>query len=88
VQPSGDDGPRDAFSSKNAGIRLYHPEEDAAWAFGANGHLGYGDGEKVVSRACCLIRCCYRAIIVACGCGGETCGAVGDAPASSIRSIG
>src|SRR5881397_4054858 len=37
---------------------------------------------------CCLMCGCYRAIIVACGSGSGAGGAVGDAPASSIRSTG
>src|SRR3954447_15223201 len=48
--------------------------------------LADDDDVDIHGTACCLIYGCYRAIIVACGSGAG--GAVGDAPASSIRSTG
>ena len=50
IQPSTADEPHDAFSDKNAGIRRYHGDEVGPWQFGASGHLGFNDGENVVSQ--------------------------------------
>jgi hypothetical protein len=46
----GPDGVADRFSTKDVGVRLYHHQEDAAWRFGARGHLGYDDRERVDGR--------------------------------------
>ena len=50
VQPSTDDGPHDAFSSINVGIRRYHGNEVGPWPFGASGELGFNNGENVISQ--------------------------------------
>lgn len=50
VKPSRSDGDADNFSQLNAGIRRYQPGENNAWAFGANGELGYKNGESVLSQ--------------------------------------
>jgi hypothetical protein len=50
VWPGSSDEPRDAFSDKNAGIRRYHGAELGPWQFGPWGHLGFNDGESVISQ--------------------------------------
>jgi hypothetical protein len=50
VDPGSLDEPRDAFSDKNAGIRRYHGAELGPWQFGPWGHLGFNDGENVISQ--------------------------------------
>ncbi|MDR6636136.1 hypothetical protein J2X72_004950 [Phyllobacterium sp. 1468] len=50
IQPSSDDGPRDAFSNINAAIRRYHGSEVGPWPFGASGELRFNNGENVVSQ--------------------------------------
>jgi hypothetical protein len=46
----GPDGASDSFSNKDAAARRYLYAEDVAWAFGASGHLGYGNGEDVAEE--------------------------------------
>ncbi len=50
IQPSSADGPHDAFSGINAGIRRYHGSEVGPWPFGASGELGYNNAENVISQ--------------------------------------
>jgi hypothetical protein len=50
VRPSTEDGPRDAFSDRNVGIRRYHDNEVGPWPFGATGDLGFNNGENVISQ--------------------------------------
>jgi hypothetical protein len=50
IRPSSSDGQADSFSKINAGIRRYHGGENDAWAFGANGELGYNNAESVLSQ--------------------------------------
>jgi hypothetical protein len=63
------------------------------WTAESRAYVGdFGAGQALSDEQyalpCCLIGGCYRAIIVACGSGSGAGGAVGDAPASSIRSTG
>lgn len=45
-----DSGPANWFSTKDIGVRRYHPSEDRGWRGGPIGHLGYLNNEYLWNR--------------------------------------
>jgi hypothetical protein len=44
------DGAPDKFSNLDVAVRVYRPEEDVPWEFGARGELEYNDGEGIQEK--------------------------------------